>query len=119
MTYLMTLYYQDLHTNTFGSNSFSFSRLLELIGLKSHARLDQIYSGFYDFDTITKIKYGCKPNKIIVYCNGMHAYTIVKIIYNLEKRRYQLRIHRVTIIDAPGPTLTTMLLRFYLLKSPI
>jgi hypothetical protein len=89
----------------------------DLFGLKSPARLYQTYAGVYNLDTIIKIIDGYKPAKIIAYCNRMHASTIVKIICTLQMRKYQLRLHRAIIIDAPSPTITTIILRFYLLKS--
>jgi hypothetical protein len=90
----------------------------DLFGLKSPARLYQTFSGIYNFDTIIKIIDGYKPAKIIAYCNRMHASTIVKIICTLQMRKYRLRLHRVIITDSPSPTITTMILRFYLLESP-
>lgn len=89
----------------------------DLFGLKSAACLYQTYSGIYNFDTIIKIIDGYKPAKIIAYCNRMHASTIVKIICTLQMRKYRLRLHRAIIIDAPSPTITTIILRFYLLGS--
>ena len=89
----------------------------DLFRLNSPPRLYQTYSGVYNFNTITKIIDGYKPNKIIAYCNGMHASTIVKIIFSLQMRKYRLRIHRAIIIDAPRTTITTIILRFYSLES--
>jgi len=89
----------------------------ELFTLKSPACLYQTYSGVFNFNTITKIIDGYKPIKIIAYCNGMHASTIVKIIFSFQIRKYGLRIHQSLIIDAPRTTIKTIILRFYLLES--
>ena len=89
----------------------------DLFRLNSPPCLYQTYSGVYNFNTITKIIDGYKPIKIIAYCNGMHASTIVKIIFSLQMRKYRLRIHRAIIIDAPRTTITTITLRFYSLES--
>ena len=89
----------------------------DLYTLNSPARLYQTYSGVHNFDTIIKIIDGYKPEKIIAYCNRMYASTIVKIICTLQMRKYRLRLHRAIIIDTPSPTITTMILRFYLLES--
>ncbi len=85
-----------------------------LFGLKSRSGLYQTYSGVYNFETINKIIGGYKPLRIIVYCNEMHASTIVKIIFTLQMRSYQLRIHKVMINFDRSTTLRTMILRFWL-----
>ena len=89
----------------------------DLFRLNSPARLYQTYSGVYNFNTITKIIEGYKPIKIIAYCYGMHASTIVKIIFSLQMRKYRFHIHRSIIIDAARTTITTIILRFYSLES--
>jgi hypothetical protein len=89
----------------------------DLFRLMSPTRLYQTYSGVYNFNTITKIIDGYKPIRVISYCKGMHASTIVKIIFSFQIRKYRLRIHRALIIDSPRTTITTMILRFYLLES--
>lgn len=86
----------------------------DLFGLKSRSGLHQTYSGVYNFETITKIIGGYKPLRIVVYCNEMHASTIVKIIFILQLRSYRLRINKVMINFDRSTTLRTMILRFWL-----
>ena len=86
----------------------------DLFGLKSRSGLHQTYSGVYNFETITKIICGYKPLRIVVYCNEMHASTIVKIIFILQLRSYRLRINKVMINLDRSTTLRTMILRFWL-----
>lgn len=69
----------------------------DLFELKSSVGLYQTYAGVYNFETITKIIVGYKPVRIVVYCNKMHASTIVKIIFTLQMKKYRLRIHRQII----------------------
>ncbi len=86
----------------------------DLFELMSPSGLHQAYSGVYNFETITKIIGGYKPLRIVVYCNEMHASTIVKIIFTLQMRSYQLRIHKVMINFDRSTTLRTMILQFWL-----
>lgn len=86
----------------------------DLFGLESRPGLHQTYSGVYNFETITKIIDGYKPLRIVVYCNEMHASTIVKIIFTLQMRSYRLRINKVMINFDRSTTLRTMILRFWL-----
>ncbi|WP_458720392.1 hypothetical protein [Candidatus Nitrosocosmicus sp. R] len=84
----------------------------DLFELESPVGLYQTYSGIYNFETITKIIDGYKPIRILVYCSGMHASTIVKIIVTIQIRKYRLRIHRVVIQDEKS-IVRTMILRFW------
>lgn len=84
----------------------------DLFELKGPSSLYQTYSGVYNFETITKIIDGYKPVRIVVYCNEMHASTIVKIIVTLQMRKYLLRIHRV-IINDDKRMVRTIVLRFW------
>ena len=86
----------------------------DLFGLKSRSGLHQTYSGVYNFETITKIICGYKPLRIVVYCNEMHASTIVKIIFTLQMKSYRIHIHKVMINFEGFTTLRTMILRFWL-----
>lgn len=84
----------------------------DLFELNDPSGVHPIYSGIYNFETITKIIDGYKPIRITVYCNGMHASTIVKIIFTLKMRKYRLRIHRL-IINNDKTIVRTIVLRFW------
>jgi hypothetical protein len=85
-----------------------------LLELKASSGLPQSYSGVYDFETFTNIIDKYKLVRIVVYCDGMHASTIVKIIFTLQQRKYRLRIHRVVVNYDISNTLRTIILRFWL-----
>jgi hypothetical protein len=84
----------------------------DLFEIKGPAGIYQTYSGVYNFETITKIIDGYKLVRVIVYCNKMHASTIVKIIATMQVRKYRLHIHRV-IIKNDRNTERNIILRFW------
>lgn len=83
----------------------------DLFEIKGPAGLYQTYSGVYNFETITKIIDGYKLVRVVVYCNEMHASTIVKIIATMQIRKYRLHIHQV-IIKNDRNTVRNIILRF-------
>lgn len=85
----------------------------DLLGLRNLSTLSQTNSGVYNIETITKIMDGFKPLRVVVYGNGMHASTIIRLIYTLQLRKYRLHIHRVIVNFDKASRLTTMILRFW------